>query len=96
MWLLIKNWPGRGCSLSEPGPRRVNFMATTESSASAHPSTARKRMHLTLKEAQERYRHELMDDEERSLLRDRIIRLKTQLAFALADYDERVRKPATR
>jgi hypothetical protein len=49
-------------------------------SASAHPSAARKRLHLILEEAQERYRHELMDDEERCLLRNRIIRLKTHLA----------------
>ena len=37
-------------------------------------------MHRVLKEAEERYRHELMDDEERLLLRERIIRLKTRLA----------------
>ena len=36
---------------------------------------ARKRMLLALKEAEERYAHELMDEEERLLLADRIIRL---------------------
>jgi hypothetical protein len=63
-------------------------MATTKDSALAHPSTpeapkerpARKWMLLVLKEAEERYRHELMDDEERLMLHDRIIRLKTKLA----------------
>jgi hypothetical protein len=63
-------------------------MVTTKSSALAHPSireapeerSARKRMHLTLKEAEERYRHELMGDEERLTLHDRIIELKTRLA----------------
>jgi hypothetical protein len=64
-------------------------MDTTKDSALAHPSTpealrarssARKRMLLTLKEAEERYRRELMDDEERLMLHDRIIRLKKKLA----------------
>jgi hypothetical protein len=64
-------------------------MDTTKDSALAHPSTpealrarssARKRMLLVLKEAEERYRCELMDDEERLMLHDRIIRLKKKLA----------------
>jgi hypothetical protein len=42
--------------------------------------SARKRMLLTLKEAEERFAHELLDDEERLLLHDRIIRLKKKLA----------------
>jgi hypothetical protein len=33
-----------------------------------------------LREAESRYRHELMDDEERMLLRDRIKRLRRALA----------------
>ena len=41
---------------------------------------ARKRMLLVLKEAEERYRHELMDEGERCLLHDRIVKLKIQLA----------------
>jgi len=41
-------------------------------------------MHLTLKEAEERYRCELLDDEERLMLRERIIRLKKKLAAELA------------
>jgi hypothetical protein len=42
--------------------------------------SARLRMILILKEAEERFRNELMGEEERCLLRDRIIRLKTKLA----------------
>jgi hypothetical protein len=41
---------------------------------------ARKRMLIVLREAEERYRHELMGEEERLMLHDRIIRLKTKLA----------------
>jgi hypothetical protein len=65
-------------------------MAITKDTApSAHPSTreapkeersARLRMHHILREAQERYHHELLDDEERLILHDRIIKLKTKLA----------------
>ena len=43
-------------------------------------TTARERMLLVLREAEERYRHELMDEDERCLLHDRIVRLKIQLA----------------
>lgn len=40
-------------------------------------------MLIILKEAEERYRHELMSDEERLMLHDRIIRLKKKLAASL-------------
>jgi len=49
------------------------------------PEKTRERMHLALKEAEGRYRHELLDDEERLLLRERIIRLKKRLAAELAN-----------
>ena len=49
------------------------------------PEKPRERMHLALKEAEGRYRHELLDDEERLLLRERIIRLKKRLAAELAN-----------
>ena len=45
---------------------------------------ARERIHLVLKEAEERFAHELLDDEERLVLHDRIIRLKKKLATELA------------
>jgi len=41
---------------------------------------ARKRMHLALMEAEERFAHELMDVDERLVLHDRILRLKMKLA----------------
>jgi len=43
-------------------------------------TTARKRMVRILREAEERYRHELMDEDERLMLYDRIVRLKIRLA----------------
>jgi hypothetical protein len=45
----------------------------TKSSAPAHPSTEEKQ----LAKLEERYRHELMDDEERHELRDRIQKAAT-------------------
>jgi hypothetical protein len=47
----------------------------TKSSAPAHPSTEEKR----LARLEERYHHELMDVEERSELRERILRLRRKL-----------------
>jgi hypothetical protein len=37
-------------------------------------------MHAALREAEDRYRHELLGEEERLVLRERIITLKTKLA----------------
>lgn len=39
-------------------------------------------MRKVLKEAEDRYRNELLPDEERQLLRDRILRLRCQLRLA--------------
>jgi hypothetical protein len=36
---------------------------------------------VVLKEAEQRYRHEQMDDEERQLLRDRVLRLRRELGL---------------
>ena len=44
----------------------------------------RLRMVRILKEAEERYRCEIMDEEERLMLHDRIVRLKIRLARAHA------------
>jgi hypothetical protein len=44
------------------------------------------RMARILAEAEERFRHELMDDEERQLLLDRIKRLRRQLARQCGRY----------
>jgi hypothetical protein len=46
---------------------------TTKSSAPAHPYTE---CEARLTKLEERLRHELMDDEERQELRDRVIRLR--------------------
>jgi hypothetical protein len=49
---------------------------TKDSSAPAHPSTEEKK----LAKLEERLRHELMDDEERQVLRDRVIGLRRRLS----------------
>ena len=41
---------------------------------------SRERLFFILKEAEERYRREIMDEEEGCLLHDRIVRLKIRLA----------------
>jgi hypothetical protein len=48
----------------------------TNSSASAHPSTADK-----LAKLEERLAHELLDDDERQELRDRVLRLRRRLGL---------------
>jgi hypothetical protein len=51
-------------------------MATKDSSAPAHPSTAEK-----LAKLEERLRHELMDNEERLQLKERTLRLRRKLGL---------------
>lgn len=51
----------------------MNFMATPESSA---PTAQEGRIRRILEEAIERFNHELMNDEERMVLLDRIRRLR--------------------
>jgi len=53
-------------------------MGTEDSSATAHPPRSIEDERLARLE--ERYRHELMDDEERQELRDRILRLRRRLS----------------
>jgi hypothetical protein len=55
-------------------------MATTDSSAPAHPSTEEKK----LAKLEERLAHELMDEDERLELRERIIRIRRRLNFGLS------------
>jgi hypothetical protein len=52
-----------------------------QSSAPAHPSTEGE---AKLAKLEECYRHELIDDEERQELRDRIIGLRRRLNFGLS------------
>jgi hypothetical protein len=53
-------------------------MATT--SVQRDERSRRLMMHAALREAEDRYRHELLGVEERELLRERVIRLKKKLA----------------
>jgi hypothetical protein len=46
----------------------------------AKERSARLLLHAALREAEDRYRNELLDAEERDLIRDRVIRLKKRLA----------------
>jgi hypothetical protein len=61
---------------------------TTESSAPAHPSTVEKLAkpddmleahYASLERLEERYRHELLSDEERQELRNRVLKLRRRL-----------------
>jgi hypothetical protein len=54
------------------------FMATTDSSAPAHPSNAEELRAIARLE--ERLAHELMDHDERQELRDRVLRLRRRLS----------------
>ena len=54
-------------------------MDTTKSSATAHPAKVTEDERLA--RLKERYRHELMDEEERQELRDQVIRLRRRLGL---------------
>jgi len=60
-----------------PDHEGTYFMATP---SVQRDERARRRMFAVLKESEERYKRELMHEEERLLLHDRIIRLKKRLA----------------
>jgi hypothetical protein len=63
---------------THPGTRpteRKPTVDTTKSSAPAHPSTEE-----NLRKLEERLRHELIDDEERQELRDRVLKLRQRLS----------------
>jgi hypothetical protein len=67
-----------------PAPRSPATESEVSVTAPSLPEKPRERMHLVLKEAEESYRHELLDTEERLLLHERILRLKKKLAVELA------------
>jgi len=52
-------------------------MATTKDSALAHPSTPEAPQVHRLRALEDRYRNELMNEEERLELRERILKLRT-------------------
>jgi hypothetical protein len=65
--------------LAHPGTRPTERKPTvdkTDSSAPAHPSTKEK-----LTKLENRYRHELMDADERLVLHERIARIQRRLNF---------------
>ena len=54
----------------------------------AQPSADQERLTERLRRLEERYRHELMDGEERQELRERIIRLQRGLGTEASEADE--------
>jgi hypothetical protein len=64
----IKKWRRRWLHTSTPGPRRDVFMARHRILRRGLRDEARRTI---LREAEARYRHELLEDEERMLLLDR-------------------------
>jgi hypothetical protein len=50
------------------------------SSSVQRDERARRLLHAALREAEQRYRHEMMDEEERLVLRERILSIKRRLA----------------
>ena len=73
------NGPARAATPRDPAHshQRRNAVDNKDSSAPAHPSTAEKRLALL----EERYRHELMDVEERQELCDRVLRLRRRFGL---------------
>jgi hypothetical protein len=70
--------------LEHPGARPTategETVDTTKSSATAHPPTEEKRLTAKrLAKLEERLAHELMDDGERQVLRDRVVRARRSL-----------------
>ena len=62
-----------------PTTRKGVLMATRRILQNAVSNETRR---VILREAEDRYRNELLPDEERQLLRDRVLRLKRQLRLA--------------
>jgi hypothetical protein len=74
MSVSIKEGPAE---LETPGTTAKEDDSLTQT---VYRTDERSRMVRILKEAEERYRNELMDIEERDVLRSRIVDLKTKLA----------------
>ena|SRR5919107_3006122 len=73
-----ENGPAVVSSTRDPAHsrERTPTVDTTESSAPAHPSSEVKK----LAKLEDQLQHELMDDEERQELRDRVLRLRRRLS----------------
>jgi hypothetical protein len=76
--LSIKDARRGGRTPDGPDHREGAPMAST--SVQRDERTRRLLMHAALREAEDRYRNELLDADERELLRERVISLKTKLA----------------
>ena len=74
--MLIKEWPRRWWNTPEPDHQGVILMAVKSVPKYALTDEAKRTI---LRESLARYRNELMDDEERMLLLDRIRRIRRQL-----------------
>jgi hypothetical protein len=72
--VLTKEGPAE---LQLPGPRPQGGPPVTQT---VYRTDERWRMVRILQEAEERFRHELMGEEERLVLRERILRIKKRLA----------------
>lgn len=70
----IRKRPGEGATSRTTDHKEPHLMATL-----SVQEAKTQRMCRILREAEERYRSELMDDEERLMLLDRIKRLRRQL-----------------
>ncbi len=70
--------PASEATLPRPGPKGVSPMDTTRILENAERDEARRTI---LREAVDRYNNELMDDEERLILLERIKRLRKALAL---------------
>ena len=74
----IKKRPRRWWHTPRPGPQGGNPMAKERILQNAVSNEMRRTI---LREAEDRYRNELVDDEERMLLEDRIKRLRRTLGI---------------
>ena len=73
-----RSGPGGAGTPRDPDHEGMCFMAKERILQNAVSDEARR---TVLREAEERYRHELMDEEEHQLLLDRIKRLRGQLGL---------------
>jgi hypothetical protein len=60
--------------------RRYSSMSSNHKSSAGHPAFA-KRNQRKLRELEDAYRHQLMPDEERMEVRDRVLRLRRRLGL---------------
>jgi hypothetical protein len=74
----IKERPRGSSHYPEPGPQRKERTVDTSKSSARTPSATKDSKTRQLRCLEERYRNELMGEEERLELRERILRLKVK------------------